>query len=438
MRKNQKIRLKFCPTAFINFTTCMFLSACSKTGHPPFPYKAQVIHYIPPAGSLSGRWNISEQTLPTMEDPDSARGKFFEILTGRNLEIDSTVGSIVSGKISGGVSKNSLRYTLKNGVMVPRDTTTLMIFSSFHAFEQVFENIEPATGLNPEVLKQTLGGRYQIFFEPTIEVMDGQSETRISPKTNAAFNPDGNNFILFRRSSVEDVPLAANTKVIAHEFGHALFKNSFFRQKNESCTKADAAQAENRKNDKFFEGRMGLEFAMSGFNEGYSDFVSYIMTGDVNALEGGVTADEIAARSLEGKPFFFYQLAGDTACSGTFYCVGTLFARALYKAASVHPRQSAGQLAFSRKVFNALGTAESFLRQEPSLSLWPDTTAEMAQCERRNSFLLSHDGKVSSAFLAAFVRGFPADADKTALCSALVELFGTAGFANDARSACES
>jgi len=426
----------FCQIVFL---LSLGLAGCQDTDkRPSAPYKAQVIHFQPSDNSNAGRWTIGEQLLQTLEDPDTLKGNLFEILAGRKLTIDFTVGSIVSGRISGTEDANPIRYSLKNGVIVPRDTTTLLMFSSFYAFERVFDRLEPVTGIANDALKKVIGGRYQILFEPTIDSQTSGAETRVSIKTNAAFNSESDNFILFRRSQLEDVPIAANIKVIAHEFGHALFKNSFFEQKNDTCPFNDRAGATERQKNKFFVGRLNTEYSITGLNEGFADFVSFMMTGDTNPLEGSISFKNTESRSLVGQPFYFYQLVSDASCDGKFYCIGTIFARALYKVASQYPKNSTEQLAFSRRVFSAMGTTVKYLKQEPALSLFPEPTKDISECERSSTLSLAYDGKVAGAVLAAFLTGWPAGGEKSALCASFAELFGTSGFPMEARSVCES
>ncbi|MEY3902386.1 MAG: hypothetical protein RL189_1692 [Pseudomonadota bacterium] len=417
----------------------MFAGCSHSSSRAGAPFKAEILYFTPSSGSDSGQWTVGERVLKTLENPDTLVGNNFEILSGRALTIDSTVGSLITGRVSGSEKKNPIRYTVKNGTIIPRDSTTLLMFSGFYAFEQVFEQVEAATGDKVTDLKDNVGGRYQVLFEPTLDVEDSGVEARVSLKLNAAFNPQSDNFILFRRSALEQIPLAANFKVISHEFGHALFKRSFFNQKQETCAKTDEAGVEQRKKDKFFDGRLSVEYALSGFNEGYSDFVSYVMTGEPNALSGsfGNAEDRIVkSRSLSGDKFTFAQLNGNQICPAGFYCIGTLFARALYKASQIHAKQSEGLRTFSRQVYAALKSTLSFLGQSPSLDVLPLPSKEAASCQMRRDISLSYDGAVSSAFLSAFLRGLPSSEEKTILCIELSELFGTTGFVEEVRGVC--
>lgn len=422
------------------FSTLLVLAGCS---NPSFragaPYKAEILYFSPSTSTESGQWTVGERVLKTLENPDTLRGSDFEILSGRTLSIDSSVGSLITGRITGSENRNAIRYDVKNGTIVARDTTTLLMFSGFHAFEQVFEQVEATTGEKLSDLKGTVGGRYQVLFEPTLEVNEPGVEARLSLKMNAAFNSQSDNFILFRRSAFEQIPLAANLKVISHEFGHALFKRSFFNQKQETCAKTDDAGVELRMKEKLFDGRWSVEHAISGFNEGYSDFVSYVMTGETNPLVGsfGNSEDQtVQSRSLTGKEFTFAQLDGNLICPASFYCIGTLFARSLYKASLIHNKQSEGLRTFSRQVYAALKEAQNFLRQSPSLDVLPLPAKEAASCQTRRETSLNYDGAVSSAFLSAFLRGLASGEEKTILCTRLSELFGTIGFAKEVRGVC--
>lgn len=413
------------------------LCGCSATEQKPsFPFRAQVMYFSPTNESSTVDWAIGEQPLPTLEDPTTLIGSNFEIITGTKLTIDYSVGSLLSGKISNSMVNNPIRYTVKNGVIVPNDTTTLLLFSAFRTMEMVLDKLEPATDLKIETLKTLIGGRYKMYFEPTLDIQDGQNIATVSYKMNAAFNSEQNNFILFRRSNSEKIPISANIKVLSHEFGHALFKNSFFEQKEEKCEGTDEIKIKDRLADKFFPGRFAVEYGISGLNEGYADFNSFVMTGETNPLEGTFTDINIENRSLIGSKFIYSNLGGDVICNGRFYCIGTLFARALYKASSGYQKNSAELMDFSRRVFAALRTTASFMKQEPSLSLLPFPGKDQARCERKTKIDLTYDGSVTSAFLAAFLKGFPSGKERENLCEAFNELFGTTGFSKEASIVC--
>ncbi|MEN9825412.1 MAG: hypothetical protein RI953_1157 [Pseudomonadota bacterium] len=413
------------------------LLGCSQSPAKPIaPYRAIVVNFVPGVAPAQGTWEMGEKILSTLEDPDTMKGAHFDILTGQKLSIDATVGSLVSGKITGNSTGAAVRYDVKNNVIVARDTSTLLLFSTFHAFEKMFDSLESISGLKVETLKNAIGGKYKIYFEPTIEEGSSQSNARLTFKLNAAFYSEADNFLLFRRSELEKVPLAANIKVISHEFGHALFKYSFFEQKSERCSAVNENEIAANTSNKFFPGRFATEFAISGFNEGYSDFNSYAVTGDVNPIEGSLEIEDLDKRSLAGKAFTFSQLKNTDVCDKKFYCIGTLFARALYKTSQIYQGKPAELQAFSRRVFSALTKTGLNMKSQPALDLLPLPRREVASCQHSNTISISYDGAVSGAFLAAFLKGLSVPEERAALCNALVENFANEGFPTEARGAC--
>lgn len=408
-------------------------AGCHNTETKPLaPYQAVVMNFVPGVAPAKGTWEMNTKTLSTLEDPDSLKGTNFEIVTGQKFTIDASVGSLISGRFTGQSSGAVVRYDVKNNTILARDTSTLLLFSSFHTFEKVFEKIEATTGLTAESIKNSIGGKFKIYFEPTIEDGDSQSKLRLSLKLNAAFYSEEDNFLLFRRSELEKIPLAANLKVISHEFGHALFKNSFFEQKNTKCSATSNGEIESNSKDKFFPGRWETEFSISGFNEGFSDFNSYVNTGDNNPIEDSIDFDDLSKRSLAEKNFTFSQLSSSQFCNKKFYCIGTLFARALY-AASLQYRSNPSDLqAFSRRVFSALSKTSGNM----SGQLLPFPSRSIASCKYPDSISIEYDGKVSGAFLSAFLLGFSATDERNSLCRAFIEQFGSEGFPLEARNVC--
>ncbi|NBO38848.1 hypothetical protein EBU99_09720 [bacterium] len=404
---------------------------------PDRPYKAQVLHFEPQSTGNSSGWSVQERTLSTLEDLNSLKGRYFQILPGGTLQITSTVGSLITGTGSASSSSDALRYNIKNGVIVPRDTTTLLALSSFHAFEQTFSSLKETTGLEPEAFSEQVGGRYRIFFEPVISLSDSGETAQISLKLNAAFNPESDNFFLFKRSEIEQIPLAANFKVIAHEFGHAIFKRAFFKQKNEVCLNTNDETKISRQTDKFFPGRFAVEYAISGLNEGFADFMSAMMTGEADVLTGSFPGDGPTSRSLTSTRFTFADLSRDSLCSGKFYCIGTLFARALYKTAQLYGDDKSSLYAFSRRVYRAIDQTSENLAQSSARDILPIPSTEAIFCKRSESVRLAYDGLLTSAFLAAFLQGFSAGNEKSQLCAQLVSAFGSFGFTLEARGGCQ-
>ena len=132
--------------------------------------------------------------------------------------------------------------------------------------------------------------------------------------------------------------------MIAHELGHGVFQAAFAGGALEAC---DPRQAAENQLDPWFAGRLENEPAISGLNEGFSDWISFAVTGGTDPIASIVIPDDprltrVAERLLTEDNFGWDDIlkVGDDdsverRCRGG-YCIGTLFARSLvatYRAA---------------------------------------------------------------------------------------------------------
>lgn len=414
--------------------------SCSSS-QPQFekPYKANVITFSPRSSTSEETWKIDTQELTTLEQPTKVQGKYFEVITGASIKIDSSTGSLIVAT-STGQDRSDLRLENKDGVMVPRDSLSLYALSAFYSFEQLLKQTEQVIPINGDKFFEENGERLKIFLQPSLVERTNRISTVVTPKMNAAFNPENNDFYLLKSSTLEKIPLAANFKVIAHEFGHLIFKKSFDAGRFENCQDSNEELIEKRKLDKNFSGRWSVEYAISGFNEGFADFISYMFTRTKNPLSDAFVDSlpnaQDDSRSLVGNPFTFDQLSDNSICSGRFYCIGTLFARALYSIAKDYEDQPELITQFSHRVYSALTQVRELLKQPPFVDILPNPSDSIVQCVRRQEIALTYDGAVNSAFLSAFLSVFPNATEKASLCESFEQLFGDRGFNQEARSVC--
>lgn len=403
------------------------------------PYRANLISFNSPIPTSTELWAIDTKELKTLEEPSKAQGKYFEILTGGTIRIDSANGSLTVATSTSNKTSD-LRLMNKSGVIVPRDTLSLYALSAFFSFEQLFEQLDRVIPMNGDTLLKENESRFKIYLEPALLDRSEWTQTVVTPKLNAAFNPENNDFYLLKSSELERIPLAANQKVIAHEFGHLIFKKAFDAGRSDKCQSSAEQDFESRKKDKNFSGRWAVEYSISGINEGYADFFSYVFTQSKNSL-GDAFGDAIPneqkeSRSLIGPAFKYDQLINDDVCSGRFYCIGTLFARALYQVAR-HYEQSPEQMtAFSHNVYKSLSRVRELLKQQPFVETLPLPSTLVTQCGRSPEINLPYDGAINSAFIGAFLSSFPIESEKRDLCRAFEELFGERGFNQEARRVC--
>ncbi|MBM3383168.1 MAG: hypothetical protein FJY29_12125 [Betaproteobacteria bacterium] len=418
--------------------TCSIAGGCAMdSSSAPKPYKAEVIDHLPPTTERGEQWLVAPRNLSLLEDIDTLQSNFFSVNLGGVIKISSNFGSLVSAELDSTSNRGRLRYTVKNGVIIPRDTSSLLALSSFYAFERTINALKASTGLEPQSLKEKINGPFNLYFEPTILEKDGAHKSFYTIKFNAAFNSENNQFYLFRRSEIESIPFSANIKVISHEFGHALFKTSFNQNTVENCTLPNEAELQTRREDKFFRGRWSLEYAISGLNEGFADFHSYVVTSSADIFAELNPAIANNSRALNGIKFNFSQLGNDSACAGRFYCIGTLFARSLYNVAKRYSNNRAELMGFSRRVYAALEKTAENMRKSPAVDIIPFANQEALMCKRRDRPVLTYDGALTSSFLAAFLQSFTAGEEKKLLCENFTELFGTTGFAQKVRVVCE-
>jgi hypothetical protein len=398
--------------------------------------RAEVLVYDPSyaaADEKSTHFQLKEVTFQSLDGLEGLSGKYFEFVSGGALYIKDIAGSQVqSDKFEGG-GKPRLRYHVKDGVVIARDYNTLLLLSAYYQFEQVALGLPDVTGFKTQDFFKAMG-RFKIMFEPKIQIETDGSSLDANIKLNAAFVPGQRQFILFQRSNLEKVPLAANLQVIAHEFGHALFEKTFFENKFERCDEDETSS------NRFFKGRFTSEYAITGINEGFADVISWGMTGSTDILRSSLDIGDAAdQRDFASTAFRYTDLAlnDEQICAGRFYCVGTLFAKSVRQAAlagGVDTKNTASRRAVTREVVSSVAKIQSELRKFNDQIL-PPPSRSVQQCETGSTLDYSYDGKMIGAFLAAFVKNVPVE-KRGFYCTAFANNFSIEGFPTAARQDC--
>jgi len=410
---------------------CIAVSgACAAEEDPPGPpYRAEVLELVatdPETGESS--FALVETELDRLDELDRLEGPELRVRRGGELIIQDIKGSIVIGRFEAS-GRPELRYAVEDGVVIPLDYPTLTMLSAYHQFSRVLDQVEAVAGLSVDEIVSR-AGPIEAFFEPRIRVEQGVGTTA-TVKLNAFYMAETKQFGLAQRAGVEGVPLAANPKVIAHEFGHALFDQLFFDGEQRLCSVEEVAD------DPLSASRLGAEYAISGFNEGTGDFLSFAMTGSASVLQESVRSDlveEVAEnRSLILDNFVYDELVGSDRPCGSFYCIGTLWARSLYRAMielGLDTTDAADRAAYARAVLTALDQARASMAEQ---GLMPAPSELVAGCGGSGGGF-DYDGQVTSALLAAILVEMPAEM-RPALCGELAERFGESGFSPEARAA---
>jgi hypothetical protein len=367
-------------------------------------------------------------------------GKYLEMVQGGVLQIKESFGTLVSSNKFEKGKKPNLRYRKEGNLIIPRDYSTQAMISSYFQFSTVLANLAKISGINADEFLQK-SGKIKILFEPQITLDSKNSEVSLVPKLNAAYVTGQKQFILYQRSASEDAPLAQNLQVIGHEFGHAVFEQIFYQNNVGSCESGEAIA------DQVSSKRLLSEYAMSGFNEGFADILSFTLVGSTNLLASSINISELAEkRNFSTVSYKFTNLysaeslldgsqGAPESCSSSFYCIGTLFAKSVFQAMQangidISSKDSRGS--YTTELVNSLKTALSTMKlnhESGKMSL-----PSVYSCPVREPSI-ENDSKLTNAFLLSIVEGMPA-ARRTALCQALSENFELEGFNTEARKAC--
>jgi len=378
------------------------------------PFKAIVVAFTGTDGNGQAQFAMTEKTFRTLTDFNNLDGTYATIKRGGTLKISNINGSIVSADSFEGGEKPHLRYRVKSGVASALDYSTLAMLSAYFQLDEIYSTLEDKLGLSASSLQEKLpGGKHTVLFEPEIKMDASDNEVSAGVKLNAAFSPTDKKFLLFQRSPIEKVPLAANFQVISHEFGHFVFDYSFYSGEIDPSD------------------RWSNEWAINGINEGFADFVSWAFTDSTNILGSSIDIKDFADERDFGKATFNFaslNTSEPSACSGDFYCVGTIFARSLHGVWTAL-KSTVSKKQMANGVIEALKkTRIELVRMSSSILPEPQDRDALVYPE-----LYEYDGKVIGSFLRAFILSAPADW-RAELCIKFKENFGTEGFPTVART----
>lgn len=422
----QGFGLWFCPVLVALLDVC----CVAEDTVPGPPYHILALDRVDPmTDSGPSVFALQPRTLETVTTFSRLESPAFRVREGGTLTSTMTGGGdvITSGRFEGGRDPD-LRYVVEGGVAVPRDDSTLVMFSAAYQFEHVLPGLVAASAPDVEARFIARGPMDIVFGPRTLDVVGGAQKSRTS-QTNAFFNPLGWQFGIERTSSLERVPVGVDGRIIAHELGHSVFQTVFFGEEDPPC---DSRQAAAQASDPWFPGRLSKEVAMSGLNEGFADWMSFAVTGGDNPIQvldlpvyGDV--DQNTFRILTEDTFRWGQVFKEddgvpakVGCIG-FYCIGTMFARSLVATYLAQGHAIADESArhdFSRGVVAALrGTAARM----QSIGL-PPPTSEVAHCKERDGVSAQLDPPVIGAFLQGFLSGLAPD-QAAILCNELGNRF---------------
>ena len=406
------------------------LIACQKQNKaqgPPYSAEVLQMNSMLPSQlrSEAPTYHFGTGTFTWLQNLDQLDGNYFKFIFGGILTAKYVTGSIIAAQNFEQSKNLNLRYKIINGVVVPKDYSTMAMLSSYFQFDTIANNIQAMSGYSMDNINATFG-KISIFFEPKIQLESNGSTIESSAKLNAAYVPGAHQFIMFQRSPLENVPLAANLQVVAHEFGHSIWEMSFENGKSPDCD------------------RLKQEYVIRGLNEGFADMMSYTLTGSTdilrNSIHFGNAADQ---RNFSVITFNYDQITGGVAdttnniCQQSFYCIGTLFSNALFNAqknlnydqTSLNGSNARG--AFMTTVTNALKLTKSNMTSLPASNF-----SDYCVPSNGNSSNSTYNGQVLGSFFNAFLNQISSSVLQAQICTQLANNFGSVGFPSSYRVGC--
>jgi len=385
----------------------MIHMSCSENiKDPGYPYVAEVLNMFPDSTIDHGtpKFQVSPQKFKYLKNIKELDGDFLRILFGVKIKIKSLDGSLVQLTKQSKSETPSLRYKIENGVIIPRDYNTLMTLSAYYQFEKIYDELENFTGISQNDFTKW-SGKIDVLYEPTTEFEINSTKVSSVSKFNAAYDPENKSFLIFQRSQIEQVPLS-NLQVLAHEFGHAIFDYIFFKP--------------SPNNNEFFQN----SYTFHGINEGFADFMSFVLTSSTDVLRASMSFDTIAnQRHFSQAPFIYDNI--NQSCSLGFYCVGTVFAKSMFNAmlsSNMDTNLKLDRYNFSKKIISTLGKSLNYMKSEYS-NFQLKTINSPSQL---NSF---NEDDWLGLFLRSIINGMESDADKKLFCTEFYKHFTEKGFA---------
>ncbi|WP_148697723.1 hypothetical protein [Silvanigrella aquatica] len=427
------IKKDFFKITFFIFVFILLEGCSKKVTAPGPPYSAHVIQMnsMQPSQNYSDAptYNFQTGTFTWLQNLDQLDGNYFKFIFGGVLTANYVSGSLVSAKSFSQSKSLNLRYKVINGVVVPKDYSTMAMLFSYYQLDTIANNIQTMTGYSMDTIKQKYG-KINIFFEPKIELVNDGSTIEASTKLNAAYAPGAHQFIMYQRSTLENVPLAANLQVVAHEFGHSIWELAFDGGQAPDCD------------------RLNLEYAIRGLNEGFADMHSYTLTGSTNVLQNSINIENIPSqRNFSAITFKYDDISGGKAdadsnsgnpCTQSFYCIGTLFANALFNAQANNTSPTyvqnsltgtTGRGAFMTMITTALQATKAGMLNSGNL---PDPSTikftDFCRPSPGDSNNSTYNGRILGTFFNSFLKQIPLGATRTQICKQLEDNFGTTGF----------
>ncbi len=296
--------------AVISLALILAVSSCgSALEAPDAPFRARLLI------STDSGYRLQTATFSTLTDVDSVSGTVAKLIGGASIDVEAEIDEIINPSTAGDLYIDPghaprINYVIKNGVIYPRNYASLEMLNVYYQYETSILFWRDHLDLDLADF-----GKLRLLYAPTIGVDRPEASIAQTPKINAAFFPGPRDFLFFKTSRLEEVPINLNLAVVAHEFGHAIVDYKF--AKKDPSVYFDASET--------------ADVELRGINEGISDFFAYMVTQREDEFQQSLSK-LMADRTLPVA--WTYSTLSDSGCGGGPYCKGSILASALFEITS--------------------------------------------------------------------------------------------------------
>ena len=369
--------------------------------------------------------------LNTPTNITTLQGPVAKLVGGAKFALsDSTSGNTVE-ELAKAITKDAghdvnVSYIETQQTLVPADFHSLNMVTTYYNFERAYQFF---TG--------TVGGTLNAerFGVPNVYYFAGYEENGTALKDNAMFIKLTGGFLILPFEELQQVPLAINLGVVGHEYAHSVFNYHVHKSHPLPPTLSS------------WRGNLGATPGanlVAALDEGSADIFGWgitcssdLTTCDAEYIGESLPAEYLASRRVdqaqcmdEGMWINLEEHDYDdftTRCVpfGCHYTVGSVFASALWRAASdAEVVKTLGQGPARRAMFEALWNAQSGAGGSAALKSW-GTMMESAASNQLDFSLRAHTtDRLVPSVLDAVIDGATDDKLKIALCSAFMDRFG--------------
>lgn len=208
-------------------------------------------------------------------------------------------------------NKVKIDYYIENGTVIGKNFDSIAMLSIAYSFEQIYD-FWGQYGFTHSDL-----GHANIYYNTKFVSKKKSRRITVTERLNAAYLNGYGDFLIFKSSDIEELPLKANIGVLAHEMGHLIFDLQFYQREM---------------NFKEY-GSLRSKTQISGMNEGWADFSSWLLTRKESLLfTESLNTPSFQERRIPAAWTSSQLLNNLDLCHGTLiYCKGSILTSALYE-----------------------------------------------------------------------------------------------------------